>query len=43
LDVTIKDGSIFEITILQDEVLLVDNLIECANIIGVSVILYILY
>jgi len=35
--------SIFEITILQDEVLLVDNLIECANIIGVSVILYILY
>ena len=43
MDVTIKDGSIFEITILQDEVLLVDNLIECANIIGVSVILYILY
>jgi len=43
LDVTIKDGSIFEITIIQDEVLLVDNLIECANIMGVSVILYILY
>ena len=43
MDVTIKDGSIFEITILQDEVLLVDNLIECANIMGVSVILYILY
>lgn len=43
MDVTIKDGSIFEITIIQDEVLLVDNLIECANIMGVSVILYILY
>jgi hypothetical protein len=36
LDVAIKGGSIFEITIPQDEVLLVNNLIECANIVGVS-------
>jgi len=34
LDVIIKDSSIFEITILHDEVLLVDNHIECAK--GVS-------
>jgi hypothetical protein len=31
LDAIIKDSSIFEITILQDEVLLVDNHIECAK------------
>ena len=34
MDVIIKDSSIFEITILQDGVLLVDNHIECAK--GVS-------
>jgi hypothetical protein len=31
LDVIIKDGLIFEIIILRDEILLVDNLIECAK------------
>ena len=31
MDVIIKDGLIFEIIILQDEILLVDNLIECAK------------
>jgi hypothetical protein len=36
LDVPIKGGLIFEITTPQDEILLVDNLIECANIVGVS-------
>lgn len=36
LDVAIKGGSIFEITTPQGEVLLVNNLIECANIVGVS-------
>jgi len=31
LDVIIKDGLIFEIIIIQDEILLVDNHIECAK------------
>jgi len=36
LDVAIKGGSIFKIITPQGEVLLVDNLTDCVNIIGVS-------
>ena len=32
----IKGGSIFEITTPQGEVLLVDSLMECVNIVGVT-------